>query len=123
MVLIAHMPERGRGALCSRMLHSSNPGGRELVLRESEPIDTPIATLSEYRQKVVQLRQRGLVYPYEILEMLTPETEGIRTQIPHGDFAEYDLDENQRLVPVKRPYGKNRAGIVVGVIRNYTPKY
>ena len=29
------------------MLHISNPGGRELVLRESGPIATPIATLAE----------------------------------------------------------------------------
>lgn len=123
IVVHAKIADPETGELRERMLHISNPGGRELVLRESAPIETPIATLSEYRQKVVQLRQRGLVYPYEILEMLTPETEGIRTQIPPGDFAEYDLDEDHRLVPVKRSYGKNRAGIVVGVIRNYTPKY
>jgi len=119
----AKIAEPGTGELRSRMLHISNHGGRELVLRESGPIETPIATLSEYRQKVVQLRQRGLVYPYEIIEMLTPEPTGIRTGIPAGTFTEYDLDEDSRLVPVDRPYGKNRAGIVVGVIRNYTAKY
>jgi acetyl/propionyl-CoA carboxylase alpha subunit/acetyl-CoA carboxylase carboxyltransferase component len=123
MVVHAQIAEAGTGELRSRMLHISNPGGRELVLRESGPIETPIATLSEYRQKVVQLRQRGLVYPYEIIEMLTPELAGIRTEIPAGSFTEYDLDELNRLVPVDRPYGKNGAGIVVGVIRNYPPDY
>jgi len=123
IVLHAKIAEVGTGELRDRMLHISNPGGRELVLRVSPPFETPIATLSEYRQKVVQLRQRGLVYPYELIEMLTPEFEGIHTQIPPGDFTEYDLDESNRLVSVNRPYGKNKAGIVVGVIRNYTPKY
>ncbi len=123
IVVHAKIAEPGTGELRSRMLHISNPGGRELVLRESGPIETPIATLSEYQQKVVQLRQRGLVYPYEIIEMLTPEPTGIRTEIPAGNFTEYDLDEDSRLVPVDRPYGKNRAGIVVGVIRNHTSKY
>ncbi len=123
MVVHAKIAEPGTGELRSRMLHISNPGGRELVLRESGLIETPIATLSEYRQKVVQLRQRGLVYPYEIIEMLTPEPEGTHTQIPPGNFTEYDLDEDNRLVPIDRPYGENGAGIVVGIIRNYTPKY
>jgi acetyl-CoA carboxylase carboxyltransferase component len=123
IVIHARIAEAGTGELRSRMLHISNPGDRELVLRESGLIETPIATLSEYRQKVVQLRQRGLVYPFEIIEMLTPEPTGTRTEIPSGTFTEYDLDELDRLVPVDRPYGKNRAGIVVGVIRNYPPNY
>ena len=123
VVVHAKIADPGTGELRSRMLHFSNPGGRELVLRESGPIETPIATLSEYRQKVMQLRQRGLVYPYEIIEMLTPEPTGTRTEIPFGTFTEYDLDELNRLVPVDRPYGENRAGIVVGVICNYPPKY
>jgi len=123
MVVHARIAEVGTGELRSRMLHFSNPGGRELVLRESGPIETPIATLSEYRQKVVQLRQRGLVYPYEIIEMLTPEPAGISVRMPAGTFTECDLDEDNRLVPVDRPYGENKTGIVVGIIRNYTPKY
>ncbi len=123
IVVHAKIPQAEPSEMRDHMLHFSNPGGRELVLRVSLPMETPIATLSAYRQKVVQLRQRGLVYPYELLEMLTPTTEGIHTQIPSGDFTEYDLDETNQLVPVDRPYGKNRAGIVVGVIRNYPPKY
>ncbi len=123
IVVHAKIAEPGTGEVRGRMLHFSNAGGRELVLRESGPIETPIATLGDYRQKVVQLRQRGLVYPYEVIEMLTPEPEGTGTQLPPGTFTEYDLDEHNRLIPVDRPYGKNEAGIVVGIIRNYTPKY
>ncbi len=123
IVVHAKIAAAGTGELHSRMLHISNPGGRELVLRESEPVETPIATLSEYRQKVVQLRQRGLVYPYEIIEMLTPEPTGTSTRIPPGTFTEYDLNEDNHLISVDRPYGKNEAGIVVGIIRNQTLKY
>jgi acetyl-CoA carboxylase carboxyltransferase component len=123
IVVHARIVEAEAGDVRSRMLHISNPGDRELVCRESGPIETPIAPLSEYRQKVMLLRQRGLVYPYEIIEMLTPEPTGTHTEIPFGTFTEYDLDELNRLVPVDRPYGENRAGIVVGVIRNYPPKY
>ncbi|HEX6557477.1 MAG TPA: carboxyl transferase domain-containing protein [Ktedonobacteraceae bacterium] len=123
IVVHARFTEPGADELRDRMLHISNPGGRELILRVSPPIETPIATLSEYRQKVVQLRQRGLVYPYELIEMLTPGPEGIRTLIPPGDFTEYDLDESNQLVPVARSYGKNKAGIVVGLIRHSTTKY
>jgi hypothetical protein len=123
MVLYVKVAQPGTGELRDRMLHLSQSTGRELVLRESASIETPIAQLGEYRQKAVQLRQRGLIHPYELVEMLTPEPEGIRTQIPSGVFSEYDLDENHQLVQVSRPYGGNRAGIVVGVIRNYTLKY
>jgi acetyl/propionyl-CoA carboxylase alpha subunit/acetyl-CoA carboxylase carboxyltransferase component len=123
IVLHAKITEAGTGELRDCMLHISNPGGRKLALRVSAPIETPIATLSEYRQKVVHLRQRGLVYPYELIEMLTLKSEGTHPLLPPGDFAEYDLDEDNRLAPIDRPYGKNKAGIVVGVIRNYTTKY
>jgi acetyl-CoA carboxylase carboxyltransferase component len=123
IVIHARLYETGTDEQRDCMLHFSNPGDHELILRVSPPIETPIAALSEYRQKVVQLRQRGLVYPYELIEMLTPTFEGIHTQIPPGDFVEYDLNEDNSLVCVQRPYGKNKTGIVVGSIRNYTASY
>ncbi len=123
IVLHAKIAEAGAAEPHDCMLHISSPGGRELVLRVGPPVETPITTLSEYWQKVVQLRRRGLVYPYELIEMLTLKHGAASTWLPPGDFSEYDLDEDNRLVPVDRPYGKNRAGIVVGVIRNYTSKY
>ncbi len=55
--------------------------------------------------------------------MLTPARENTRTEYPPGDFVEYDLDAENRLVPVHRPYGENRANIIVGVIRNFTAKH
>ena len=70
------------------------------------------------------MRQRGKVYPYEIVKMLTPAREDARGEFPPGDFVEYDLDAHRdKLVPVDRPYGKNSANIIVGVIRNFTTRY
>ncbi|HEY3998592.1 MAG TPA: carboxyl transferase domain-containing protein, partial [Candidatus Xenobia bacterium] len=43
--------------------------------------------------------------------------------VPPGEFIEYDLDDAGRLVPVFRPWGENTAYIVVGLIRNFTPRY
>ncbi len=58
--------------------------------------------LTEYNQKVVRMRQRGLIYPYEIIKMLTPDRENTRADFPHGDFVEYDLES-------KRPPGTGRS--------------
>ena len=80
----------------------------------------PLKPLTAYDQKVIRVRQRGMVYPYEIIKMLTPSREDTRSEFPPGDFVEHDLDPEGRLVPVHRPYGQNKANIIVGVIRNYT---
>jgi hypothetical protein len=53
--------------------------------------------------------------------MLTPPPE--TPQFPPGDFVEYDLDADGRLLPVERPYGQNTSNIIVGIIRNFTTKY
>jgi len=45
-------------------------------------------------------------------------------QLPAGEFVEHELDATgSRLAPVARPYGQNRANVVVGVIRNFTGRY
>jgi acetyl-CoA carboxylase carboxyltransferase component len=69
------------------------------------------------------MRQRGLIYPYEIIKMLTPARKHTRAEFPPGDFVEHDLDSAGRLVPVDRPYGRNKANVIAGVIRNFTAKY
>ena len=123
VVLRAMMRDRGTGVLKDTVLSISNPTGRGIVIRATPPSDQPMRPLAEYEQKVVRLRQRGLPYPYEVLRSFTQSTESIDAAFPPGDFTEYDLDESGRLAPVQRPYGKNTANIVVGVIRNRTPKY
>ena len=123
VVLRAMMPDRETGILKDTVLSISNPSGRGIVIRATPPSDQPMRPLAEYEQKVVRLRQRGLPYPYEVIRSFTESTESIDRAFPPGDFTECDLDENGRLVPVQRPYGKNSANIVAGVIRNRTPKY
>ncbi|WP_238010062.1 biotin carboxylase N-terminal domain-containing protein [Dactylosporangium sp. AC04546] len=73
-----------------------------------------IQPLDDYRQKVLSARRRGTTYPYELTEMLAGQP---------GGFVEHDLDDTGRLVPVDRPKGQNKAGIVAGVVRTPTERY
>jgi acetyl/propionyl-CoA carboxylase alpha subunit/acetyl-CoA carboxylase carboxyltransferase component len=100
----------------------SQPGRTGITVSVTPPSGRPLRTLSEYEQKVVRLRQRGLTYPYEIVKMLTPPKDGAHADFPPGDFEEWDLDERNVLVPVSRPPGKNRANIIVGLLTSYTAK-
>ncbi|MGB8063948.1 MAG: carboxyl transferase domain-containing protein [Candidatus Sulfotelmatobacter sp.] len=124
VVVRARIPNPSTGELRDLVVRISSPVGSGLLIT-FRPADKLLAlkSLSEYDQKIVRVRQRGLVYPYEIIKMLTPSREDARPEFPPGDFTECDLDSEGRLVPVDRPYGKNRANIVVGVIRNFTTRY
>ena len=122
VVVRARVRDEATNEYRDRVLHISNPIGRGLSLRFDEPADRPIRPLSAYMQKVVQTRQKGLLYPYELITMLTPPP-GAPSDFPPGEFLELDLDEGGGLVPVDREYGQNSANVVVGVISNVTPAY
>ena len=124
VVVRARVPNPSTGELRDLVVRISSPVGSGLLIT-FRPADKLLALkpLSEYDQKIVRVRRRGLVYPYEIIKMLTSAREDARTEFPPGDFVEHDLDPAGRLVPVDRPYGKNRANIIAGVIRNFTPRY
>ncbi len=124
VILRARIPHPQTGELRDMLVRISNPGstGLLITLRPAAKLQ-PLKPLTEYDQKVVKMRQRGLIYPYEIIKMLTPSHEDTRAEFPTGDFVEYDLDADNRLVPVERPYGKNKTNIIAGVIRNFTPKH
>ncbi len=122
-------------AIQARVPDASAPGGlKEVVFSVAQagrtgitvsvtpPSRNPLRTLSEYEQKVVRLRQRGLTYPYEIVRMLTPPKDAAHADFPAGTFEEWDLDERNELVPVTRPPGKNRSNIVVGLLTSFTAK-
>ncbi|MDI3329261.1 MAG: carboxyl transferase domain-containing protein [Micrococcus sp.] len=85
-----------------------------VTIRVTEPDTEPLQPMDAYTQKVRKARSRGNVYPYEIIPLLTGEA---------GSFTEHDLDDAGRLVPVDRPYGKNTAGIVAGVVTTPTERY
>jgi acetyl/propionyl-CoA carboxylase alpha subunit/acetyl-CoA carboxylase carboxyltransferase component len=92
-----------------------------VVVTRQPPTDAPIPPLGAYEQKVVRLAQRGLAYPYELIRMLAPPA-GAAGVFPPGSFIEHDLDGTQ-LVPVSRPFGRNQANVVVGLLRSYTARH
>jgi len=118
------IPSPTTGELRDMMVRVSSPAGRGILVTY-RPAGTlqPIRPLAEYDQKVVRMRQRGLIYPYEIIRMLTPPREHARADFPAGDFVEYDLDPQGKAVPVDRPHGQNKTNIIIGVIRNFTARY
>ncbi|GAB3866574.1 biotin carboxylase N-terminal domain-containing protein [Nocardioides maradonensis] len=89
---------------------ASGPGGRVVSAIEAPPTE-PLRTLDTYDSLVLRARRRGLVYPYELLPLLTGA---------QGSFVEHDLDDAHRLVPVDRPRGLNKAGIIAGVVSTPT---
>ncbi|MEZ4336081.1 MAG: carboxyl transferase domain-containing protein [Sandaracinaceae bacterium] len=116
----ARFPEDGE--LVERRIQITAEGSHGLVLTTTDPPTEPLMPLDRYTQKVVQLRRFGLTYPYALLDMLTPRRG--ESDFPRGEFVEHDLDEaGERLVPVERPYGRNTANIVAGLITHYTPEY
>ncbi len=105
------------------VLQISNPEGRQVVFRVGAPNNHPLEPLTPYTQKVVQLRRRGLVYPWEFLKMLVPAEATPGSGVPRGTFVEMDLDENNELVEVNREPGLNAANIIIGIATNYTARY
>jgi acetyl-CoA carboxylase carboxyltransferase component/biotin carboxyl carrier protein len=114
------IPDRETGELRDWVLEISSFEAAGVVLRFRKPSEAPLKPLREYAQKVVDLRRRGLPYPYEVIKRLAPREE--QADIPAGEFVEHDLDEAGRLTPVDRPYGGNTANVVVGVVRNFTAR-
>ena len=124
VVVRGRIPNPETGEFRDMQVRISNPGGRGMLMtfRPATKLQ-PLKPLREYDLKVVRMRQRGLIYPYEIIKMLTPAREATRGEFPPGEFVEHDLGPEGRLVPVDRPYGQNPTNIIAGVIRNFTAKY
>jgi acetyl/propionyl-CoA carboxylase alpha subunit/acetyl-CoA carboxylase carboxyltransferase component len=110
------------GELHDRVLRLSRSVGAGFTVTETPAPDHPLEGLDEYAQKVVRCRRRGTPYPYELLELLTARNVGGLGSITGGSFVEHDLEDG-RLVPVDRPPGQNRAGIVVGLVTNTSVRY
>ncbi len=124
-VVSGRLPDPGSDEPRPTVIELSQPANRGVMMRFRESGDKPIEALSEYQSKVVRLRRRDLVYPYELIRMLAPP-EGVESGLPTGEFAEYDLEEGGdglTAVPVDREPGQNRANLVMGVVRNFTDAY
>ncbi|MFP5253645.1 MAG: carboxyl transferase domain-containing protein, partial [Actinomycetes bacterium] len=88
----------------------ARPGAGATASIEEPPTER-LKPLDDYAGKVVRARRRGLVYPYELAGVLTG---------PKGGFVEHDLDDTGTLVPVDRPPGHNKAGILAAVVSTPT---
>ena len=112
----------------------SDPSSQQLEISWREPHLEPLEPAQHYERKMMQARGRRLVYPYEIIRMLTVGKrevvgDGEDEALPLGVFQEYDLAERSaaqeapRAVPVpEREHGLNTAGVVFGVITTPTEK-
>ncbi len=123
MVLIdARVPDPVTGEPVETLLRiiAGDRGG--VSIRWDTPTDRPIQPMAEYQQRVVQLRRRGLVHPFEIVRQLAPEEP--QPGVPRGTFVEHDLDPSgEALVPVDRPPGRNDANMVAGVVSSFTGRH
>ncbi len=90
---------------------SARPGAGVTTTVEEPPTEL-LHPLDDYASKVVRSRRRGLVYPYELSGVLAGAG---------GSLVEHDLDDTGRLVPVDRPYGLNKSGILAAVVTTPTP--
>ncbi|MGH7856205.1 MAG: carboxyl transferase domain-containing protein, partial [Candidatus Binatia bacterium] len=104
--------------------------GASLQIRFREPHHDPLRPRTDYERKVVEARRRQLVYPYEIVRILTEK--GIRPvgaapTTGDGTFEEYDLDPASERPLARsvagRPWGENRAAIVFGIVSTPTDKF
>lgn len=95
--------------------------GSGVQLGIKAPSRDPIRPLSDHRATSAEMRRLGLIYPYDIVRLLTsPGT--THSDFPRGEFVEYDLSAEARLVPTSRPFGAHTANLAVGIITNFTPK-
>ena len=112
MILGRVKGESGRDPRYVALHFSNGPAGVDVTV--SDPPTEPLAPLDVYSQKVRRSRARGATYPYELVSQVAG---------PGGSFTEHDLDDDGRLVPVDRPPGQNRAGIVAGLVTTPTHRY
>jgi acetyl-CoA carboxylase carboxyltransferase component len=122
MVLIdARLPDPETGELRETLVRIVVGERGEVSLRWDDPTDRPLEPMTEYERRVIALRRRGLVHPYELVRILAPADP--QPGVPRGEFVEHDLDDAGALVPVARPPGRNAANMVVGVVRSFTERY
>ena len=106
--------------------------GSNMEIEWRTPRRSALEPRTDYERRVAEARRRRLVYPYEIVRMLTGNgkpagaTSREDDALPVGTFEEYDLDP-ERAEPTARsvsgrPFGRNASAIVFGVIRTPTDK-
>ncbi|MBI5546440.1 MAG: hypothetical protein HY901_21365, partial [Deltaproteobacteria bacterium] len=125
ITLRLHLHEDAAQVPRDTVLSLSDRTGHRLEMTLGDPHSEPLRVLDDYALKLIRARQRRITYVYEIVKMLAPSEPS--RDFPRGEFEEYDLGSNgdaHKLHSVKgRPYGENKANVVVGVIKNFTAKH
>ena len=99
-------PSRKTGGIEEIELDFENISGTNFTLKSRPPSSEPLRPMDDYIAKVVRARQRGTVYPYEIVKMITRPGYQVAEPFPKGEFEEYDIEIDpdtgeQRTVSVK----------------------
>ncbi len=110
-------------------LDFENTSGTSFTLHSRTPTQEPLQTMDDYVGKVVRARQRGTIYPYELIKMLTRPGYQVTEAFPRGEFEEYDITKDEKTgnyIPVGvkgRTYGENKGNIVFGIVTNFLPTH
>ncbi len=101
--------------------------GSGFTLRGRAPSLEPLQPMDDYTARVVRARQRGTIYPYELIKLITRTGVQVNEQFPKGDFEEFDIDGSNgdtAYVSVKgRRSGESNSNIVFGIIRSFLPGF
>jgi acetyl/propionyl-CoA carboxylase alpha subunit/acetyl-CoA carboxylase carboxyltransferase component len=115
MLLLSGRVREPGGRARPRVFRIFGTDGGEPTLEVDNQPARPIEPLDEGARRIISARRRGTTHPAEIVKLLTSGYA--------GEFSEHDLDGHGNLVLVDRPTATNSAGVVVGVLRNRTPRY
>lgn len=111
-----HTVDGSTGERTDEIIHITTPPTVGVMIGRTSPSSSTIRPMSDYRRRVVAMQRRGLVYPYEIVELLVG-TGASHTELPTGEFTEYDFyADTTHFAQVDRARGQNTARVVTGVI-------
>ncbi|TVQ96325.1 MAG: hypothetical protein EA403_16440, partial [Spirochaetaceae bacterium] len=123
LVIYSRRPSPSSGRIEEVEMLFENISGTNFTLQGRTPSADLLEPMDDYVDKVVRARQRGTVYPYEIIKMITRSGYPVYETFPRGDFEEFDVEidgPQTRAISVKgRPYGRNSGNIVFGIIGNH----
>jgi acetyl-CoA carboxylase carboxyltransferase component len=125
LTVYSKRPSKDGNTVENVQIDFENISGTNFTLRSRIPSGQPVKPMNQYEAKVVRARQRGTVYPYEIIKMITRSGYQLQETFPKGEFEEYDIridpeTGSQTAVSVKgREYGGNEGNVVFGIITNY----
>ena len=108
--------------------------GSNMEIEWRAPRRSPLEPRTDYERRVVDARRRRLVYPYEIVRMLTGSGRstgaggpGVARRRSPSAASRSTTSTRRRPQPVARsvagrPFGRNSSAIVFGLIRTPTDK-